>query len=178
MKESITVLLVEDDADYGYLVERWLSKCDDAAFNFLQAESINEAIETLATVVVHLLVCDLSLPNGKGLGGVSRLHALVPDIPIVILTGREENPDELESLLRHAAEVIYKQKLEGRFLGGQLVGVVLQQRLESALAENEKLKAQLAVYQKPKPVWFKRAARALPELAGKVLKAWLGPKDS
>lgn len=148
MGQQISVLLVEDDPDYGFMVERWLSHSEYADFTIEQAGSRGEALGLLAKRVFDIIISDLKLPNGSGLGILTQLRAVASETPLVVLTGREESAEDTESLLRHSDGVFYKQKMQGRetlFLGLNLIRIVLERRLMISSAKISQLEAAQAV---------------------------------
>jgi two-component system phosphate regulon response regulator PhoB len=95
-----TVVLVEDDADIGRLVEHHLQKAGFATRWFRTATNvIREAEKTHPPV---LFILDLMLPgiDGFELCQSIRKHELLRGLPIIILTARTAAADR-----RHAIEI-------------------------------------------------------------------------
>lgn len=160
--DDVTVLIVDDDSSYGYLIDIQLSKCDAAKFITMQADCIATAVELIKDRTFSIILCDLGLPNGRGVSSLSRLSVASGDTPMVVITGREENAAELEVLRRHCDEVLYKDKIELRFLGSILLGVISHKRpLGKAKKRNDGKS------------WLKSAA----EFVGGALRTWFGPKE-
>src|SRR3712207_5393803 len=89
--EPLRVLLVDDCSDYAALVEEMLDACVDLEFE--RAEMIADASERLREPGVDCVLLDLGLPDADGLEGIHELTVAAPEVPIVVLTGRED--DEL-----------------------------------------------------------------------------------
>ena len=104
---SGTVMLVEDDADIGRLVEHHLQKAGFAV-RWLQAATnvIREAENQLPV----LFVLDLMLPgiDGFELCQSIRKHELLRKLPIVILTARTGEADRKLALQIGANDYITK----------------------------------------------------------------------
>lgn len=160
--DSVTVLIVDDDPDYGYLIDIELSKCDAAKFITMQADCIATAIEIIKDRTFSIILCDLGLPNGRGVASLSRLSVASGDTPMVVITGREENAAELEVLRRHCDEVLYKDKIDLRFLGSILLGIISHKRPLGKAKKRDDGKS-----------WLKSAA----EFVGGALRSWFGPKE-
>jgi DNA-binding response OmpR family regulator len=96
---SGTVVLVEDDADIGRLVEHHLQKAGFAVRWFRTATNVIREAESQAPV---LFVLDLMLPGIDGLELCQsiRKHELLRNLPIVILTARTGEADR-----RHAIKI-------------------------------------------------------------------------
>jgi two-component system, sensor histidine kinase len=87
-KNSLNILLIEDDQDDAVLFEETLSEIEDDIQPKLSAvESLEDGIEHLSSTDTHLVFLDLSLPGTTGLDTFITLHNQFPNIPIVILTG-------------------------------------------------------------------------------------------
>ncbi len=81
-----SVLVVDDER----LVRRAIaSVLDDAGYRALEAADGNAALELVATRPgeVDLVLLDLSMPRLRGAEVLRRLHELVPDLPVLVITG-------------------------------------------------------------------------------------------
>ena len=91
MKEkTIEILLVEDDHGYAKLVTEMTKSVKGANIVVSYAPLIMEAISVLAEKKIDLVLLDLTLPDSEGIDTFLRLKGVVPEIPIVVLTGRED----------------------------------------------------------------------------------------
>src|SRR5438067_804897 len=91
--EPRTVLLVEDEPGDARLIQEMLRDARGARFRLERAEGLTEALERLARGGVDLVLLDLSLPESQGLDTFVRVHAHAPGVPVVVLTG--SNDEEL-----------------------------------------------------------------------------------
>ena len=95
--EIIRVLLVEDDLANARLVELALSASSHFAFEIEVVERLSTAIERLRDDSFDVILLDLGLPDSRGLDTISKVHAENQEIPIVVLTGfDDEEMDVLE----------------------------------------------------------------------------------
>jgi DNA-binding response OmpR family regulator len=95
-----TVVLVEDDADIGRLVEHHLQKAGFATRWFRTATNVIREVEKIHPPVLFIL--DLMLPgiDGFELCQCIREHKLLRGLPIIILTAKTAAADR-----RHAIEL-------------------------------------------------------------------------
>lgn len=102
-----TVLLVEDDADIGRLVEHHLQKAGFATRWFRTATNVIPEAENHPPV---LFVLDLMLPgiDGFELCQSIRKHELLRGLPIVILTARTGEADRRLAIKMGANDYITK----------------------------------------------------------------------
>ncbi|MBX3159066.1 MAG: response regulator transcription factor [Deltaproteobacteria bacterium] len=85
------LLIVEDHA----LVRdglRLLLERIGPAWQILDAGTIAAAERVLASVAVELVVLDHFLPDGEGIGALTRLHAASPSTKVVIVSAADDGP--------------------------------------------------------------------------------------
>lgn len=101
----MNILLVEDDLDLGNGLRLALQ---DQRLPVTWVRRIAEAERTLAEGLCDLLVLDLGLPDGDGLGLLSRVRRERKDLPILILTARDSLDDRLRGLDGGADDYVVK----------------------------------------------------------------------
>jgi len=86
---SGTVLVVDDEAAVRDVATRLLSRL---GFQVLAAQSGSEALALLekASEEVRLVLLDLSMPRMNGEQAFSQLHAMAPDLPVILTSGYNE----------------------------------------------------------------------------------------
>jgi PAS domain S-box-containing protein len=106
--QSIRVLLVEDEAGDAYLVKTALKQTPKINFDVTWVESLALASQAFATSSFDVLLLDLSLPDSKGLDTVKIAKQIVGELPIIILTEREDVDFALTVLEAGAADYTSK----------------------------------------------------------------------
>ena len=86
----IKVLLVEDDLGDAEILCELLELVPETSFEVTQSRRLQEALEYLHQQIFDVLLLDLSLPDSQGLDTVSRIYGQVMNLPIVILSGLED----------------------------------------------------------------------------------------
>jgi len=90
-KKSIkTVLLVEDNPGDARLLREMLQEEGLYSSELLHADSMADAEKFLAEHAVDIILLDLGLPDAQGLEAVRRAHAVAPRVPLVVLTGLDD----------------------------------------------------------------------------------------
>ncbi len=104
----ISVLLVDDQAIVGTAVERMLAAESDIDFHFCQDPS--KAIETAAKVSPTIILQDLVMPDIDGLTLVKfyRAHPALKDIPLIVLSSKEEAETKAEAFEVGANDYLVK----------------------------------------------------------------------
>jgi PAS domain S-box-containing protein len=99
-KKSIkTVLLVEDNPGDARLLREMFNEEGSRDTELTLVDCMREAEKHLATHAVDIVLLDLGLPDAQGLEAVRRAHAAAPRVPLVVLTGMDD-----ESLAAHALQ--------------------------------------------------------------------------
>lgn len=83
---SERILVVEDETQIAQLIEATLRK---AGYEVVLVGEAEAALERLACgrETLELLVTDVVMPGGSGIGLVQRAHELRPDLPVVVVSG-------------------------------------------------------------------------------------------
>jgi DNA-binding NarL/FixJ family response regulator len=125
-KDAVTVLLVEDaDADAELFRRAFASGAKLTCF--LRARDIASAKDLLLRARPDCVVLDLGLPDSVGLSGLRQIRALDDRIPIVILTGLNDEGVARAALRDGAREYVVKGQLDGEALGRALLEAVRRQ---------------------------------------------------
>jgi len=132
MGPELTVLLVEDNPADSRLIREYLKIVEEARFETLPAVSLADAFDVLAKHPCDVILLDLSLPDSAGLETLHRMHAHAPQVPIIVLTGLDD--DALaQTAMRHGAK---DYLLKGKF-DLSLLNRAIRYTLERKKAEAE-----------------------------------------
>ncbi|MEH1827392.1 MAG: HAMP domain-containing sensor histidine kinase [Nostoc sp.] len=110
-QESIQVLLVEDSLTDAQLFEHVFFRAATGDWKLVHAKRLSEAINYCCTKSFDLALLDLRLPDSEGLATVSRLHQVIPDIPIIILTVSDDEELALEAMAQGAQDYLVKDQV-------------------------------------------------------------------
>ena len=128
------LLLIEDDWDYGELVRAMLQRTALAAFEVVQVGRLAEADVHLADPTVGCVLLDLSLPDASGVVAVSWVLGRAPDLPVVVLTGRDDEETGLAALQAGAQDYLTKHSVTGPLLARAVRYAMERKRVEAELA--------------------------------------------
>ncbi|MEY2545559.1 MAG: phosphoserine phosphatase RsbU/P [Verrucomicrobiota bacterium] len=112
---SIRVLMIEDDIDFATIIGQLLGQLE-VEFQIESVGKLGEGISSLVEGDVDVVLLDLSLPDCKGLETLSAVRACVPHLPIVVLTGADDEELAIEALHRGAQDYLVKTEINGRIL--------------------------------------------------------------
>ena len=111
------ILLVEDNPDHAFLLREMLFDAGPTRFVDTHVNSLGLALEKIRQGESYdAILLDLSLPDSKGLETVSRIQSAAPLIPIVVLTGLDDESLGLEAIRIGAQDYLVKGHIDSRLL--------------------------------------------------------------
>jgi signal transduction histidine kinase len=104
------ILFIEDSAVYERLVTQALAKqsCD---FKFDIARNLGDGIEKLKSETFDIILSDLGLPDASGLDVVRKLRRDFDSMPLVVLTGLDDESVAMQALDVGAQDYLRKSEL-------------------------------------------------------------------
>jgi two-component system cell cycle sensor histidine kinase/response regulator CckA len=112
--EVLRVLIVEDNDDDALLVREMLR--DEGGFVSVRAGTIRGAAAELAAGSFECILLDLSLPDSEGITTVAELRTLAAGVPIIVLTGLDDELRGLEAIRAGAEDYLVKGRVTGNVL--------------------------------------------------------------
>ena len=110
------VLLIEDNPGDARLIREMIAEEPGAAFEIECAERLAQALERLSAGGIGLVLLDLSLPDSLGLETFAKVYVHSPDVPIIVLTGNDDNNLALAAVKRGAQDYLVKGRLDRELL--------------------------------------------------------------
>jgi len=135
VSKVLSILLVEDNPGDARLVMEMLREVDRITPRLEHVSSLAAAIAYLDLQVPDIVLLDLSLPDGNGLASAGRIIDTYHQLPVVILTGLDDESVGLEAVHRGAQDYLVKGQLDSR-----LFTRVMLYSIERKCAELEKEK--------------------------------------
>lgn len=117
MMDRLKILLLEDDPGDAFLVRTYLSEAwSGSPLDCRQAVRLSEALELLQKEHFDLALCDLSLPDAHGIDPIVRLRQEAAEVPIVVLTGRDDPEFSVRLIERGVQDYLAKSRLNANDL--------------------------------------------------------------
>src|SRR6202162_304803 len=144
-EKSIRILLlVEDNPGDARLLREMFNEQGSQNTELTHVKSISDAEKHLLDHAVDIIVLDLGLPDAQGVSAVRRTHAAAPHIPLVALTGLDDEVMAAQALQEGAQDYLIKGEIDARSLLAYLRYAVERKNAEAALFE-EKERAQVTL---------------------------------
>jgi DNA-binding NtrC family response regulator len=107
----VKTLIVEDDAETRRAIEKWVR---DGRGEARSVGTAAEALRTVESYEPHVLLVDITLPDGDGLDVLRKAREARPDIDAVVLTGSSSLDHAIEALRAGATDYLLKPFRPGR----------------------------------------------------------------
>jgi signal transduction histidine kinase len=115
-QDPIRILLVEDDEDDAFLLQRALTKAAPSQFNISRVGTLDAARRALISTPFHVVLSDLSLPDSRGFDTFVKIHETDPEVAIVVLTGNDDERLAIRALNEGAQDYLVKGRADGQSL--------------------------------------------------------------
>ncbi|MFL5383484.1 MAG: ATP-binding protein [Longimicrobiaceae bacterium] len=130
----LRILLVEDNPGDARLIRETLRDAGSLAFELKHVDRLAAALPLLAARAADVALLDLSLPDAHGLETVTRALAAAPDVPIVVLTGLDDETVAIQAVQAGAQDYLVKGQVEPGMLARALRYAMERKRLEAERA--------------------------------------------
>ena len=127
------ILFVEDNPGDVRLVEEMLHDALHDSFGLQVAGDLGSAIARLSKDTVDVVLLDLSLPDSHGTETAATLRRSAPHVPIVVLTGVEDEEAVLDALEKGAQDCLVKGKFDAPLLARTIRYAIQRKLAEEAI---------------------------------------------
>jgi diguanylate cyclase (GGDEF)-like protein/PAS domain S-box-containing protein len=138
------LLLVEDNPGDARLLREMFNEEGAHNTELTHAQCMKDAERHLADREVDIILLDLGLPDVEGVMAVQRIRAAAPSVPLVVLTGRDDEALAAQALQEGAQDYLIKGQIDSRGLLRALRYAIERKTMEEALFE-EKERAQVTL---------------------------------
>jgi signal transduction histidine kinase len=109
-----SILLVEDSPGDASLLQAVLARSKRAQFDITCATRLADAFEKLDESKFDAVLLDLCLPDSEGLETFLRVYARIPSVPIVVLSGIQDESLALSAVQHGAQDYLPKSAVDLR----------------------------------------------------------------
>jgi phosphoserine phosphatase RsbU/P len=136
-ERPLRLLLVEDNPADARLIQEELREVPSARFEVLHVERMAAAEQRVRDARPDAVLLDLSLPDGHGLGNISLLLQAAPMVPLVVLTGTDDERLAVQAVHQGAQDYLVKGQVTGPLLVRALRYAIERKRVEEGLKREE-----------------------------------------
>jgi FixJ family two-component response regulator/anti-sigma regulatory factor (Ser/Thr protein kinase)/putative methionine-R-sulfoxide reductase with GAF domain len=111
--DSREVVLIEDSADYARAVKSMLDyQPGEPPYEVTHFTKLADALAYVPQSGACCLLLDLNLPDARGIEAVSELQEVAPQVPIVVLTGVDDDQIALDAMHAGAQDYLVKARAD------------------------------------------------------------------
>lgn len=137
------ILLVEDNPADADLIREALD-LDARGEQVVHHSCLRDALEYLSGATVDIVLLDLHLPDGIGVTCVEALQRRAPEIPVVVLTGIDDEQVAVACLEAGAQDYLSKMEMRGQTLRRSIGYALARTRERAERIRAEALRLRLA----------------------------------
>ena len=150
--QCINVLVVEDSPGDAWMVRDALEEGSNPSYRVEWAENLADGLTRLADGGIHVLLLDLGLPDSHGLAALARVRTLAPTIPVVVLSGADDEQFAVGAVHAGAQDYLMKSDVSHHLLSRSLRYAIERKRADEALRESEE-RLRLAMIAANEAIW-------------------------
>ena len=130
---GLHVLLVEDHPGDARLIREALAEGQTTRFEIERVDRLASALERLAKEGIDVVLLDLSLPDSQGFDTFVKVHAHTPRVPIVVLSGLDDEMMAMRAVQEGAQDYLVKGQVDSNVLVRALRYAITRQQLQEEL---------------------------------------------
>jgi CheY-like chemotaxis protein len=135
MSEPLRILIVEDNPADADFIHELLPQTGPLNFQIGSVTRLSKALARLGSKDIDLVLLDLGLPDSQGLQTFHTLRKAVPDIPVIVLTGNNDQELAVAAVRDGAQDYLVKGRIDGDLLVRAARYALERERLISELRE-------------------------------------------
>jgi len=124
---------VEDNPGDRRLLQEAFAEIAELQPEFISCETLPQALQSLESNRPDVGLVDLGLPDARGLEAIRRIRAAAPELPLVVLTGLNDENSGVQALKEGAQDYLVKTSVDWRSLWRALCYAIERQRMQVEL---------------------------------------------
>jgi ActR/RegA family two-component response regulator len=110
-KDKKKILIVEDDEKFARVLSKQLEKND---YQVSHSPTLADFLDIFTKEEFDLVLLDLGLPDSSGIKTYGKVSKVVNDVPIVVLTGLDDEKIAMKAVKQGAQDYLVKGEVENR----------------------------------------------------------------
>jgi PAS domain S-box-containing protein len=135
--KTIKVLLIEDDSVDAEVLRLALNKASGVRFQLETATTLSDGLTRLTRGGIDVILLDLTLPGTSGLDTLKAVQAESRDLPIIILSGLDDDTLARSAVHAGAQDYLVKGREASQFITRALIYAIERTESRKALRKVE-----------------------------------------
>ena len=132
----LRVLVIEDDPLFQKIIQTYLLQSTNRTKVQL-ADRLEKGLRELEEGAFDAVLLDLTLPDSEGPETLERFQKEAPEVPVIVLTGLDDDLVAAEAVRQGAQDFLVKSDLSGTILSRAVRYAIERAKSERALRESE-----------------------------------------
>lgn len=137
--KKIKLLMIEDNLGDVRLIQEMLAAINGAPYALESVNHLQAGLKRLKKGDIDLIFLDLDLPDSTGIHTFLKLKSQERRVPIIVLTGFEDEGLAIEAVRSGAQDYLVKGQVDSRLLNHSIRYAIERKRVEQALRESEEM---------------------------------------
>jgi two-component sensor histidine kinase len=129
----IRVLIIEDNPQDLRLIHEMLKEVTYPSFELVSSDTLTNGLKILINNGFDLLLLDLSLPDSTGLDTFASVYDQAPEVPIVILSGFDDEETAIRAVREGAQDYLVKGEVNSQLLSRSISYAIERKLIEDEL---------------------------------------------
>lgn len=135
-QDYIKLLLIEDNIGDARLINEMINEVHDVRFRFEHAFRLSTGLEKLEKNLYDVVLLDLGLPDSQGLDALKKVHAAAANLPIIIMTGLEDEALAVKAVQMGAQDYLLKLQIDSYVLVRSIRYAIERKKSQESLQKN------------------------------------------
>lgn len=136
--KPIKILLIEDSREDSVIIHEMLKESSNINFQMTHADRLKTGFENLFRDSFDVILLDLNLPDSWGFDTFIRTYDQAPELPIVILSGFDDEDIAVRAVREGAQDYLIKGQIDGRLLVRSIYYAIERKEIEKELMKSQK----------------------------------------
>lgn len=132
-EKLIKVLIIEDNLEDFRIIEEMLKEVQNPMFELYLHKRLDDGIKALVNDEFDILLLDLNLPDSAGLDTFASVYDQAPEIPVVILTGFDDEELGIRAVREGAQDYLIKGQVNSLLLSRSITYAIERKSIEDEL---------------------------------------------
>ena len=136
-KDTIKILLIEDNPDDAVLIREMLHAVEDVSFHIQHADHLSSGLHMYDQSNFDVLLLDFNLPDSQGFDTFHAVQSHLPHIPVVILTELDNKELAIRAVHQGAQNYLIKDQMDTALLSHSIICAIGRAHAEEDIRKNE-----------------------------------------
>ena len=142
-KKEIHILLIEDNPGDVRLIREMLAESKLQFFSLKHSGSLSDGLDSLSENIHNVVLLDIGLPDSSGLDSVYEIKKTAPMIPVVMLTGLDDEKTAVSALQLGVQDYLVKDRIDSNLLVRSIRYALERKQIEEELRRHREFLMEL-----------------------------------